>query len=124
LLVAIYLSNEKLVNFLNRTITEIDDYKALPDLPTDEPTISWTDSKAALIEVIYAFKAKGSFNHGKATLKDITDVFQKVFDVELTNPTRDFQEVLRRKTGYSIYLDGLKERYMQYIEDIETRETR
>ena len=38
--------------------------------------------------------------------------------------TRDFQEVLRRKTGYSIYLDGLKERYMQYIEDIETRETR
>jgi hypothetical protein len=123
-LVAIYLSNEKLVNFLNRKITEIDNNRTLPGLLADEPKISWTDSKAALIEVIYAFKAKGSFNHGKATLKDITDVFQKVFDVELTNPTRDFQEVLRRKTGYSIYLDGLRERYMQYIENIETRETR
>jgi hypothetical protein len=123
-LVAIYLSNEKLINFLNRKITEIDDNRILPGLPADDPKISWTDSKAALIEIIYAFKAKGSFNHGKATLKDITDVFQKVFDVELTNPTRDFQEVLRRKTGYSIYLDGLRERYMQYIENIETRETR
>jgi hypothetical protein len=124
ILVAIYLSNKKLVNFLNRKITAIDNNRALPDVPADKPKISWTDSKAALIEVIYAFKAKGSFNHGKATLKDITDVFQKVFDVELSNPTRDFQELLRRKTGYSIYLDGLKDRFMQYIEDIETRERR
>jgi hypothetical protein len=55
---------------------------------------------------------------------DIVDAFQQAFGVELPNPTRDFQHVLRRKTGSSIYLDGLKERYMQYIDDIDTGESR
>jgi hypothetical protein len=124
LLVAIYLSNEKLINLLNRKVIEVDNNTAVSVLPAELPKIMWTDSKLALIEIIYAFKAKGSFNHGTATLKDITDAFQQAFDVELANPTRDFQHVLRRKTGSSNYLDGLKERYIKYIEDIDTGESR
>lgn len=124
LLVAVHLSNEKIVDFLNKKIAQADNNTKSSDITNEPSKITWTDSKTALIEVIYALKAKGSFNNGKATLKEITDVFQTVFGVELTNPTRDFQEILRRKMGYSIFLDGLKERYIKYIEDIETRERR
>jgi hypothetical protein len=62
LLVAIYMSNEKLVNFLNGKIIESDNNTAVPVLAAELPKIVWTDSKLALIEIIYALKAKGSFN--------------------------------------------------------------
>jgi len=69
----------------------------------------------------YAYKAKGSFNNGKATLKEIFEYLQWVFNIVLTNPSRDFQEILRRKSGYTIYIDGLKEDYLKYVDEIQSR---
>ncbi len=123
-LVAVYWANEKLATHLSKKKTEISSFPVAFEIPSEAPKTVWTDSKTALIELVYAFKAKGSFNNGKATLKDITDFVQQHFGVEITNPTRDFQEILRRKNGYTIYLDGLKESYLQYIDKIETKDRR
>lgn len=123
-LVAQYWAEEKLADYLNRKLTDLDKPAVSFDLPKEAPKIVWTDSKTALIELIYAFKAKGSFNQGTATLKDITDYVQQAFSVELNNPSRDFQEILRRKMGYTIYLDGLKESYLRYIDAIENKARR
>jgi hypothetical protein len=87
-------------------------------------SITWTDSKVALIELAYAFKSKGVFSNGNATLKDITDFLQSAFNIELTNPSRDFQEILRRKTGYTSFLDNLRESYLKFIDTIESKDRR
>ena len=120
-LVANYWANEKIANYLNKKLDDLGKSVISFDLPTEVPKITWTDSKTAFIELAYAFKAKGSFNNGKATLKEITDYLQEVLKIQITNPTRDFQDILRRKTGYANYIDSLKESYLRYIDAIEDR---
>lgn len=119
-MVAIYWAYEKLTDFIIKRIQELDhpvDFVT----PKSVPQLTWTESKSALIELIYAFKSKGSFNYGNATLKEITDYLQEVFKIEITNPTRDFQDILRRKTGYANYLDELKKSYLKYIDSVEEK---
>ena len=118
------LANELLINYLEKpaqqlaTTTQTQTIAATP-IPSKKRT--WTDPKSALIEMAYAYKAKGSFNNGKATLKEIFEYLQWVFNIVLTNPSRDFQEILRRKSGYTIYIDGLKEDYLKYVDEIQSR---
>jgi hypothetical protein len=78
--------------------------------------LEWTFSKAALTELIYALKATGVFNNGKADLKTIVRYFEKVFDVDLGNVSRTHQEIINRKTGQTIFLDELKEKMAELIE--------
>jgi hypothetical protein len=117
-------ANEMLLNFLQKKLNQINRQASqdvgLATKPAAKALI-WTDSKVALIELIYALKAKGSLNNGKATIKEISDLLQEIFQVELTNPSRDFQEILRRKTGYSNYLDNLRDSYLKHIDVIESK---
>jgi hypothetical protein len=78
--------------------------------------LEWTFSKVALIELIYALKATGVFNDGKADLKTIARYFEKVFCVDLGNITRTYQEIISRKTGQTIFLDQLKEKLAELID--------
>jgi hypothetical protein len=79
------------------------------------PKLQWTGSKFALIELIYALKAAGVFNHGKADLKTITHYFEKVFSIDLGNITRSHQEMITRKTSHTIFLDELKQKMLELI---------
>lgn len=117
------LANEMLLAYLNKAIDALRGKSAPQEKTNGQPvkTLAWTESKSALIELIYAFKARGSFNNGKATLKEITDYLQLVFHVEITNPSRDFQDILSRKRSYTVYLDALKESYLKYIDAIDDK---
>jgi hypothetical protein len=76
-------------------------------LPRKPGALRWTDPSTGLVEVIYAFYAKGSFNNGNATLKDIAEYFEDVFSVNLGNFYRTYQEILCRKNGITRYLSKL-----------------
>ena len=89
-----------------------------------ETRLVWTDPKAGLIELIYSLKEQGSFNHGKADLKIITRYFERAFCVGLGNVSRTFQEIVCRKTGYTLYLDSLKTSLISRIDEIEARHVR
>ena len=78
--------------------------------------LEWTFSKAALTELIYALKATGVFNDGKADLKTIVRYFEKVFSVELGNVSRTHQELLNRKSSQTIFLDELKQKMEELID--------
>lgn len=120
-------ANELLLDYLQNAMFLLNTESSTgnkPAIQSPAKSLTWSESKSALIEFAYACKAKGIFNNGKATLKDITDYLQQVFNIELTNPSRDFQEILRRKTGYTIFLDGLKDSYLKYIDAIESKDRR
>lgn len=123
---AAIIANERILPELEKALQAFESQQETMPKSVKLPakTLDWTDAKSALIELIYAFKAKGSFNNGKATIKEITDYIQLIFNVELNNPSRDFQEILRRKTGYTIYLDNLKDSYLNYIDIIENKDRR
>jgi hypothetical protein len=119
------IANELLAGYLQKSLMSgISDRQGLNLISSHPQPLTWTDPKSALIEFAYAAKAKGVFNNGKASLKEITDYLQFVFNIQLSNPTRVFQEILRRKTGYSNFLDSLREYYLKYIDQLENNDHR
>jgi hypothetical protein len=86
----------------------------------DSNKLTWTLSKISLVEMIYALKEAKAFNHGKADVKVITEYFERIFNIHIGNVYRSFQEIMSRKTGYTLFLDILKEGYVKKIDDIES----
>lgn len=82
-------------------------------------TLTWTDSKVSLIELIYALHTSGVFNHGKSDLKQIVRCFEEQFSLDLGNYSRVFSEIRIRKSGQTNFLDHLKERLSQFINDLD-----
>lgn len=108
------LANELLKKFL---------LKALQNLQSDGNThkskIHWTGSKTALIELVYALQAVDVFNNGTADIKLIASTLEESFNVSLGNYYRVFQDIRMRKGGQTNFLDDLKARLIQRIEEID-----
>jgi len=85
------------------------------------PRVTWTDSKTGLIELAYALQSAGVLNNGKIDLKDVIDFLEKIFHVNLGNYPRTFQEILSRKTGYTNFIDRLKNKLLMRIQHIEDK---
>lgn len=70
--------------------------------------LNWTDSKAAMIEMIYALYFKGSFNNGQADIKEITKYFEVVFNTDLGDIYRSYIEI-RNRNSRTKFLSGLQD---------------
>lgn len=68
--------------------------------------LSWTGSKAELIELIYAWEKAGCFNHGHAYIKEIVTYIEVVFNIDLGDYYHTFRE-LRRRVNRTAFLDKL-----------------
>ena len=79
---------------------------------SDRLGLEWTSPKIALIETIYALYAGGVFNYGKADLKQIVEIFEKTFSIDLGNYARAFSEIKIRKSGQANFLEYLRERLL------------
>lgn len=84
-----------------------------------KPTIFWTGSKVALIELMYALHADGSLNNGKIELNAIADFFEKSFGIDLGQFHRSFLELRERKTGRTKYIDTLREKLIKRMNDAD-----
>jgi hypothetical protein len=76
----------------------------------------WTDSKNALIELIYALHASGSISHGKAGIRKISTVFQLLFRIQLGDVHHAFHRMKDRTDSKSIFLDQLKSSLTHHME--------
>lgn len=83
--------------------------------------LTWTDSKSALIELAYAIQSAGSLNDRKASLREIIEGLEAAFHIDLGHYPRVFQEILSRKTGYTTYIDRLREKLLLRIKLIEEK---
>lgn len=72
-------------------------------------TLPWTDSKAALIELAYALRARGAVKNGKCDVKEVITGLEQLFDVRLGNFYRVYQGMRIRKKSRTPFLDSLKE---------------
>ncbi|MDQ6761536.1 MAG: RteC domain-containing protein [Bacteroidota bacterium] len=81
--------------------------------------ISWTSSKVALVELLYALQSAGACNNGNMDLKRLADHLEIVFNVDLGNYYRVFQEMRIRKINRTTFLDQLKERLIQRMDEAD-----
>lgn len=78
---------------------------------------SWTDSKTALIELIYALHSQGSIDNGKADIKEIATHFESVLNIDLGDYYKTYLEIRMRKTIRTKFLDGLKDSFTKRMND-------
>lgn len=86
---------------------------------TQKAPFSWTAPKASLIELIYALQALGVYNNGSADVKQIATTFERMFNIDLGNYYNVFQEIRMRKKNQTSFLDKLKEKLIQRIDEAD-----
>jgi hypothetical protein len=115
-LLAKMAANDLLQPYLENAFTEIQSSQPLNDASTAGQSLSWTASKAALIELLYGLQSSGVFNHGNVSLNEIALFLEQTFKIKLGNYYRVFQEIRIRKKSRTQFLDEMKEKLVQKMD--------
>jgi hypothetical protein len=83
--------------------------------------LEWTESKASLVELIYALYYQGAVESSKAGIKEIAACFESVFRIELGDYYRTFTDIKMRKTGKAKFLESLRENLIKNMDDADSR---
>ena len=86
-------------------------------------TVNWTGSKVSLVELLYALQSAGSCNNGTIDLRQLASHFENLFNIDLGNYYRVFQEMRIRKINRTTFLDQLKERLVQRMDETDENPT-
>ncbi|SDE87997.1 RteC protein [Mucilaginibacter pineti] len=81
--------------------------------------LTWTDSKSALIELIYAIHSRGSVNFGQCNIKILVAEMEEFFNVQLGNVYTVFLGMSIRKKSRTPYLDSLRDSLGNRFDDLD-----
>lgn len=81
--------------------------------------LTWTGSKVALTEILYALQTEGVFNNGTADLKDIAEYFEEIFNIDLGQYRRTFLEIRVRKDERAKFISTLREKLLKRMDDTD-----
>lgn len=107
-LIEVYLEDQ--LSQLDRTENDLNNHKLI------KMDLQWTESKTALIELIYALHAQGVFNNRNADTKTIAALFETIFKIDLGDYYRNFLAIRIRKKGRAKFLDQLKRKLIEYMD--------
>lgn len=85
--------------------------------PLHKQHLSWTISKTALTELIYALYSKSVFNNGNADIKQIAQSFEAFFNIDLGDFYHTYLELKNRKINRTKFIDSLREGLIQKMEE-------
>ena len=108
--VAQILANEELQQYL------MDKLRCNTSTAQQGKVLKWTGPKVGLIELAYALHTEGTFNHGASDIKDIVQVFSRVFDIEIGQFHRTFHEICNRKAERTKFLQLLSEKLVRRMD--------
>ncbi len=114
--VARIISNELLYNYLLTKISPDENPDTILQKPENAKDIFWTESKNALIELIYALYASGAISHGKIGIRKISVIFQILFHIPLGDLHHAFHRMKTRAGSRTVFLDQLKISLEEYMD--------
>lgn len=117
--IAKILSNDLLRIYLNNVLDRMDGKSSQKQTTNPSSKLTWTLSKTACIELLYALQTVGTFNNGSADVKQIAAYFEEIFNIDLKNYYRTFLEIRMRKTVLTSFLDQLKEKLIQRMDEAD-----
>jgi len=120
IMVAKIISNDMLEVFLN---TELENLSIKTNNPNwgqvgnlGSSSLQWTESKTALVELIYALQASTAINKGGVDIRELVALFEQIFNVRLTDVYRTYLEIKIRAIPTK-FLDSLKVGLVKKIEE-------
>ncbi|MBK9736315.1 MAG: RteC domain-containing protein [Saprospiraceae bacterium] len=98
-----------------RILYNINDLRTIDEKIKDYPKLVWTGSKNELILIVRALVKSGRINNGLASIKDVIHFVQIIFNVDLKDYHRKYQDI-KGSHDPTKFLDYLKE---VIIDDID-----
>lgn len=114
--VARIIGNELLYTYLLTKINPEESPDILLQNTESIKDIFWTDTKNALIELIYAIYASGAISHGKVGIRKISLIAQIIFRVPLNDIHHAFHRMKERSGSRTSFLDHLKLSLEEYMD--------
>ncbi len=117
------MANDLLEVYLKEQLTALDRMDPVSPASINAPKVklTWTDSKVALTELLYALCHQRSINNGSIDIKEMTSYFETIFNIDLGDVYRTWFSIRSRKTDPTAYLDALKNTLQKKIEQEENR---
>ncbi|MDX6182453.1 RteC domain-containing protein [Flavobacterium sp. Fl-77] len=113
---AYIIANELLYNYLLTKINLDENPDAILKNSESTNDVFWTNSKNALIELVYALYASGAISHGKIGIRKMSLMFQILFRVPLVDLHHAFHRMKTRTGSRTTFLDQLKISLEEYMD--------
>lgn len=110
------IANELLYTYLLTKINPDESPDMILQKPENGKDVFWTESKNALIELIYALYASGVISHGKIGIRKISLMFQILFRIPLGDLHHAFHRMKTRSGSRTSFLDQLKFSLEEYMD--------
>ena len=110
------IADELLYNYLILKINPVDKPDMVLQNAESIKDVFWTESKNAVIELIYALYASGAISNGKVGIRKISLIFQLLFRVQLGDIHHAFHRMKDRAGNRTLFLDQLKSSLEQYMD--------
>jgi hypothetical protein len=93
-----------------------------PDISKNQDhNLKWTGSRAGMVELIYALQSGGVYNNGNIGIKELANIFQDLFQIDLGNYYNVFNEIRLRKKNRTSLLDLLREKVLQKMDSLDEK---
>ncbi len=110
------IADELLYNYLIIKINPVDKPDIILQNVESTKDVFWTESKNAMIELIYALYVSGAISNGKIGIRKISLAFQLLFRIQLGDIHHAFHRMKDRAGNRTIFLDQLKTSLEQYMD--------
>jgi len=88
-----------------------------PSVAAASQEFTWTAQKVGLAELLYAFQASGVLNNSRTATKKMAEYFSRVFNVQLGNVYKIFEEIRLRKKNRTVFLDSLRQNLLRKMDE-------
>lgn len=107
--VAMIIANEMLIDYLKSEIVALKrkNQSSGKDLIVSKGKYTWTESKAALVELIYSLHASKCINNGNIEIKEIANFLELLLGVDLGDFYHEFLQIKSRQ-NQTKFIDTLK----------------
>lgn len=86
---------------------------------SEQVQLKWTGSKVALIELLYGLHATSVVEGGRADIKQLAKGLEQLFNVNLGNYYRVYQDIRLRKKGQTQYIDSMKSQLIRKMDELD-----
>lgn len=114
--VARIIANELLHTYLLSKITTFDNESSIISEMDSAKDFYWTESKNALIELIYALYIAGCISRGKVGIRKMAMIFQVLFRIQLGDFHHAFHRMKQRNGSRTVFIDKLKASMESYMD--------
>lgn len=109
-------ANEKIAEYCNNKISRL---KLKGNFRTILTNMTWSQTKRALLEIIYGIYYTDAVNNGNVSIKELVNAFEVLFNIKLSGFYHTFYEMVQRKKQPTCYLDLMKEKLLKRMEETD-----